>query len=369
MSNAKNIGEVVPDPKLTLNPDQWTDLIVRTYKAGFRVYKRPLLGTGSPGCGKTSAVKEAARVLGMSIPGFEYIHLNPATRPAEELSGIPSLATAADGSLYMRYALPTWLSNLKPDGRGIINIDDGTQGNGEAQKFLAELFLERIARDYDIPEGYMFVLTGNSMSDKAGAVRTMTHLRDRICGVNVKTDPRKWVKWAINHNIHEVVVAFIAFKGEQLDCFDPNEETSPTPRSWEAVSNWLTLTDTIPEVDGKNTYALALIEGEIGKGMAKAFWAFLGLYGRLPDLDDVIAHPTTTPIDPAMDVRYAMVTALAGRANEQNMGAILKYTDRIGTDLSVLCVKVAMQRDQSCLKGKAFTDWAVANEAALHGAW
>ena len=58
-------------------------------------------------------------------------------------------------------------------------------------------------------------------------------------------------------------------------------------------------------------------------------------------------------------VNYALAGALAHRANRENFGNIIKYTNRLPDEFGVLTVTLAMRKDVTLSETQAFTDWSV----------
>src|SRR5262249_12280026 len=58
---------------------------------------------------------------------------------------------------------------------------------------------------------------------------------------------------------------------------------------------------------------LPVVAGCVGEGPAAEFVGFARMYKELPDLDQVLAQPTTTPMPREPAVLYALVGALVAR--------------------------------------------------------
>lgn len=360
---------------VTLSPGEGTNIIVGTYKAG--TYKRTLILTGSPGCGKTSAAREAAKILGWNPddPGvqdtFNYVEINP-TMPADEVGGIPDLVRVEGQATRTDYALPAWFP-LDPDWKGIICLDDALQGDRMMQQTLANLILARNLRGHKLPEGAMIVATGNRMEDKAGVTRTLSHFSDRMCWLNIATDVDAWLNdFAVPKGIDERIIGYILMDKSKLDQFDPDKPKCATPRTWEAINGHINYLDTFSDpkmASVKNKFAHAILGGELGLGEATKFWAFCQLFGKLPDIDDLLKNPSTAKTDYPIDVQYALVVAIANRMDVTTLSAALEYIDRIGPDLTALAFRLAVKRDPSIVdpSNKTFQQWAIKNQELLHG--
>lgn len=342
-----------------LTPSEATSILVGMYKAG--TFKRTPLLRGSPGCGKTSAVRAAAEQL-----GIEYIEINP-TMPADEVGGIPELVRKEGKATRTDYALPAWFPKRseKPDLKAIICLDDALQGDRMMQQVMANLILARNLRGHALPEGVMIVATGNRVEDKAGVTRTLTHFADRMCWLNVRADATAWADdFAIPKGLDQRVIAYILQDKSKLDMFDANAEKCATSRTWEAVSEHLKMIAAEPDTK-RDKVAHAVLGGEIGQGEAIKFWAYCQMWGKLPNALDVLKDPAGASINYKLDEQYALVVSIANVMDETNFGAALQYIDRLGPDLTVLAIKVAVKYHPELTDTDAYLKWCKQNQAVL----
>jgi hypothetical protein len=357
ISHASNIADAV-----FLTPNEGQSLIVGMYKAG-TFHRTPIL-KGSPGCGKTTAVRAAAKELRQLYPDFGYEEINP-TMPADEVGGIPDLIRVQGQVTTTDYALPKWFPR-DPNSRGIICLDDALQGDRMMQNVLANFILGRNLRGHMLPDGWMIVATGNRMEDKAGVTKTLSHLADRMCHINIAIEPKAWVDdYALPKGVDEKIVAYIMMDGSKLDMFDPNAEKCATARTWSAVNGHLKYLDTLSDpklIHVRNKFAQSVLSGELGMGQATEFWAFCDLFGQLPDLDKVLADPDNAPLPAKIDVRYALAIALAKKLDDTTFANGLKYIDRIGQDLTTVVAKLAVKREPKLMKSPAWMKWTVQNQ-------
>lgn len=358
-NDAKN-ASTIP----TLSPSEASTFIVGAYLAG--THKRMPIFKGSPGLGKSAMVKQAADELRKIFPDFGFVNLHP-TMPHDEVGGIPELIRKEGEPTRTDYALPKWFP-LDPASKGIINLDDVAQSDKLMQQVMANLVHDRSLRGYPLPDGWMIVGSGNRVEDGAGVVKTLTHFNDRICDINIAAHVASWVEdFAIPNGIDERIIAYVLSDETKLDQFDPKVAKCATPRSWEAVSNWLKFIGTLPE-DKQTKMAQVLLAGEIGQGEAIRFWAFCQLFGRMPDIDAILADPLNASIEHPLDIQYALVISIAQKLDPNNLQAALQYVDRLGTDLTVLMLKVGMSFKPELQTSQAFLNWSMNNQAALRAA-
>jgi len=313
--------------------------------------KRSLSIEGSPGGGKTSIVQQAATKR-LKI-GFIEKHMP--TMLVEDF-GIPVL-----GEDTLRYLLPDWYPAEGRDDipdEGILLFDDRNQAGADLQKVLANICQARTLHGVPMKAGWMVVSTGNRQSDRAGANRVLSHLRNRETVIELETHLDDWCSYAIDNGVKPEVVSFIRFRPNLLHDFDPQRDQNPTPRSWiEGVS------DVLGTVSPDAEYEC--FKGAIGEGAAAEFVGFMKIFRKLPNPDNIIMNPTTAdvPSDPA--TLYALSGAIAERATENNFERVATYAERMPPEFSVLSISYAARKKPELASTQAFTNWAINHQDVL----
>lgn len=314
--------------------------------------KRAVAIEGAPGGGKTTICQQVAQELGV---GFIEKHMP--TMLVEDF-GVPDMATAGDS---FAYKLPDW---FPAEGRsdipdeGILLFDDRNQANADLQKVLANIQQARNLHGVPLKKGWQVISTGNRQSDRAGANRVLSHLRNRETVYELETHLDDWTAWAIEADVKPEVVAFIRFRPNLLHDFDPQRDQNPTPRSWvEGVSHAL---GTVPSAAEFETF-----KGAVGEGAAAEFVGFVKIYRKLPNPDNIIMNPTTAdvPSDPA--TLYALSGAIAERATESNFERVCTYAERMPPEFSVLSISYASRKKPELASTQAFTNWCVKHQDIL----
>jgi hypothetical protein len=323
-------------------------LIKDTIKALFPL-QRTVCIEGSPGGGKTTIVHEVAKEL--DIPCIER-HMP--TMLVEDFGIL-----FPDGDDQLHYKLPDWFPvKGKAPERGILLFDDRNQANADLQKVLANICQARTLHGVPMPDGWMVVSTGNKQSDRAGANRVLSHLRNRETVIDFDTHLDDWTTWAIDHGVKPEVVAFIRFRPNLLHDFDAQRDQNATPRSWvEGVS------DVLGTVPSEAEYEC--FKGAVGEGAAAEFMGFVKIFRTLPNPDAILLNPTTAdvPKDPA--TLYALSGALADRATESNMERVCTYAERMGGDFSVLTISYAARKKPELANTQAFVHWTLKHQDIL----
>jgi hypothetical protein len=324
-------------------------LLKDTIKSLFPI-QRTISIEGAPGGGKTTIVHEAAKEL--DIPCIER-HMP--TMLVEDFG----ILYPKDSDSTLHYRIPEWFPvKGKAPEKGILLFDDRNQAGADLQKVLANICQARTLHGVAMPDGWQVISTGNRQSDRAGANRVLSHLRNRETVLELDTHLDDSTSWMIEHDVKPVVISFIRFRPGLLHDFDPQRDSNPTPRSWvEGVSDVL---GTVPP-DAE----FECFKGAVGEGAAAEFVGFLRIFRKLPNPDAILLNPTTSevPTDPA--TLYALSGAIAERATEANFERVTTYAERMPPEFSVLTVSYAARKKPELTNTQAFTKWSVAHQDVL----
>jgi hypothetical protein len=319
-----------------------------TLKSLFPI-QRTVCIEGMPGGGKTTVVHEVAKELNIPI-----VERHMPTMLVEDFGIL-----FPKGDTGLQYRVPEWFPiKGKAPEHGILLFDDRNQANADLQKVLANICQARTLHGEQLPSGWMVVSTGNRQSDRAGANRVLSHLRNRETVIEMETHLDDWTTWAIEKQVKPEVISFIRFRPNLLHDFDPQRDQNATPRSWvEGVS------DVLGTVPAEAEYEC--FKGAVGEGAAAEFVGFMKIYRKLPNPDAILLNPTTAdvPTDPA--TLYALSGALAERATENNFDRVVTYTERMPPEFSVLAISYASRKNPDLTSTQAFTKWAMAHQDVL----
>jgi hypothetical protein len=244
-----------------------------------------------------------------------------------------------------------------PDA-GIFLIDELSQADNNAQKILANLVQEREIHGHYVKPNWLIITTGNRQSDRAGANRLLSHLKNRLTTIELDVSLDDWSQWALANNISTEVIAFLRFRPDLLNAFDAQNEANPTPRAWsEGVSAALGAIDPALE--------FPVFKGDVGEGAAAEFCAFLKIFRKLPSPDAILLNPATVEVPNEPATLYALCGALANKCTETNFSRIMTYIARMPQEFSVLFVRDAMRRKPAIQASSDFIKWASGPGAAL----
>lgn len=324
------------------------ELLKETLKTLFPI-QRTVCIEGAPGGGKTTIVHEVAKELDIPI-----VERHMPTMLVEDFGILFPKENKA-----LEYKLPDWfpIKGEAPE-QGILLFDDRNQAPAELQKVLANICQARNLHGTFLPDGWQVISTGNRQSDRAGANRVLTHLRNRETVLELETHLDDSTKWMIDNGVKPEVTSFLRFRPNLLHDFDPQRDQNPTPRSWvEGVSDVLGTVP--PEAE------FECFKGAVGEGAAAEFTGFIRIWRKLPNPDAILMNPTTAdvPKDPA--TLYALSGAIAQRSTDGNFERVCTYAERMPPEFSVLTVSYACRRNPDLANTQAFTKWSLNHQDVL----
>lgn len=318
---------------------------------------------GDPGVGKTAAPKQVARSF--DLPYYQTI---VAQYDAGEMAGLPFIGDkemhdetgAVIGTEKVMIRLrPAYLPGEHEIG--IYNLDELPQAFLANQNICSQIVNEWRVGDHHISRGITIVATGNKPENKAGTTTMPTHLRDRLQFIELEVDADDWLKYSAETGGNPKIRAFIRNNPGKLHKFDVGANSNPTPRSWEKMSAILAM-------DLPQNIRTQAIAGQIGAGVGTEFETWLRVEDRMPDVDEVIAHPEKAPLfgNQHADVAYLLMAALADKTTGKNVENVIKYIRRMpNQEFAAYWATDAFSRDKTLLQTKAVTQWKMTDGAKL----
>jgi hypothetical protein len=146
--------------------------------------------------------------------------------------------------------------------------------------------------------------------------------------LDVEPDVKQWAEWAMDNGIASTVTAFLRWRPELLMSKEiPSEGAFPSPRSWEAVSNILSL-----ELGSHAEREMIL--GTIGEGASTEFAVYLRTSRELPAIAAIVSNQSKADVPKSPAQLYALVTNLAQYTREHKKSA-MKYVSRMPAEFSL----------------------------------
>lgn len=249
---------------------------------------------GPPGIGKSSIVAQVAQAHDLELVDVRLSQLAPT-----DLRGLP---VAEQG--VSRWYPPEFLPG---GGRGVLFLDELNLAPPAMQGVAQQLILERRVGSYVLPSEWFVWAAGNRKEDRASVFDMPVPLANRFLHLHAEPDFDSFKAYALEHRIHEQVVAFLSYRPGLLHKIDPQQPAWPSPRSWTMAS----------ALHGAGLD----IAPAVGIGAAAEFAAFVTLYENLLDLDLILAgEGTDLPFPDEPSIRYATAIGLALRADDAEAG-------------------------------------------------
>ena len=325
-----------------MKPSQLATLLAQAIAAG-----EPVLITGAPGIGKSDIVAQAAALA--------HAHLllsHPAVEDPTNVGGLPWVAKGSKTATFLPFG--NMAKAMQATERTVWFLDDLGQAPAAVQASYMQLLLAGEVNGHKLPGCVTFVAATNRRTDRAGVTGILEPVKSRFSTiVELVTDLDEWCTWALAHNMPIALVAFLRFRPDLLCDFTPSADmvNCPLPRTWANAGRWMNLSPA-------NDPTPAVIQGAVGEGAGTELLAFLSMYRQLPNIDALLLDPAgaTIPTDPA--VLYAITTALATKATEQNFDRITAFADRLlgeqRGEFATLLIRDAIHRDPSLQQTDAF---------------
>ena len=188
---------------------------------------RPVFIWGPPGIGKSALVQEFAAQVGLDCVSLLGSQLAP-----EDLIGVPQIIEGVS-----HFCPPAMIARATPY---CLFLDELNACSHEVQKAFYSLIHERRIGEYHLPEGSVVIGAGNRAQDSAIVKPMSSALLNRMVHVHLKVSHREWLDWAGAHEIHPLILEYIALRPDHLWSQPPkHEEPFSTPRAWHMLSDAL----------------------------------------------------------------------------------------------------------------------------------
>lgn len=304
---------------------------------------------GAPGVGKSAAVRQIAKDLKIDFIDLRLSLLNPV-----DLRGLPSRSKEGNKATWL---IPDFLPNGNHKKNGILFLDEINLAPQSVMSAGYQLILDRKLGNYQVPEGWIIVAAGNRAEDQAAVTKFPAPLANRFIHLELPDpDVDEWKKWAMGNGIVEEVVAFLKKMPQHLFKFPKaGEKAWASPRSWEFASNLFRIGERI--------------DSAVGEGVASEFYAYLRVYEKMPDIEDIL-NGKEKSVPKEHDILYAVSMALAFRAKEEHLDNVFDYIARFPSkEFEVLSIlSMADRSDEmknAIVQNSNWTKWIKDNKEII----
>ncbi len=337
-----------------MRPAQLLTILDREFTSTSEGHHTPVMLWGPPGVGKSDMVRQTAGRHRVPVIDIRLSQMEPS-----DLRGIPFRVEG-----HVEWAVPAILPDAQRHGTsGILFLDEITSAPPSVSAAAYQLILDRRLGEYQVPPGWAIFAAGNRQGDRGVTYTMPAPLANRFSHFDVDTHLDDWVAWAYARGIDERVIGFLRFRPELLFDFDPahNPVAFPSPRSWEFAHRCLQKFGDHPEL------LQGTLQGCVGPAAGIELHAFVNSLDKMPDLDDIIAG-RDVPVPGEIDLQYAVVAALVGRAIKaepdpafkQVCGNILAFAKRFPQREMGVTLVFDMYKavGEIMFQVPAFQDWA-----------
>jgi hypothetical protein len=308
---------------------------------------------GSMGIGKTALAKQIAKDLGFKLVIVSLAQLEPT-----DIGGMRM--PQGDKMITLQ---PDWyvdaeeMAKLKAEGyKGVLYFfDELPQSPVLNMNIFAQIADEYRIGEYVLDRSDCYVMSaGNKLSDKAGTQVMPSHLIDRLTFLEIEANLDDTCNYFAKTGVDHRVISWLRFQPEFLHQFKMGVNAYPTPRSIERsaqIMNW----------DLDDEAMAEAISGQIGRPAYANLKTHMDVHDKCPDIDKLIANPDTAEIVEEPAIMYALCSSLSTKANDKNIGNILKYLKRLpNEEFQAFVLKDALARDNSLKQNKDVRLWASA---------
>jgi MoxR-like ATPase len=319
-----------------MKPSELTEVL---QKIVFANLKLSVMIWGPPGIGKSSIVAQIAQAANLQMIDLRLSQLAPT-----DLRGLP---VADKERQIARWYPPEFLPR---EGQGILFLDEVNLAPPAIQGMAQQLILDRRVGSYSVPEGWFVWAAGNRKEDRAAVFDMPAPLANRFLHFSVVADLNDFCKYALDQDVHEYILSFLAFRPELLHKLDTQSEAWPSPRSWMMANRLL-------------QSGILDISPAVGAAAYAEFSAFFRLQTTLPNVSDILhGAGETIEFPPEMDVRYALLNALVTSAtSDEERGQAFAW-------LSLKAEAEWLQMYSAELEKRGLR-FLVPQDARLAGAW
>lgn len=363
-----------------MNINQLKPIIKSLYNAG-----RTGMVWGAPGIGKSDAFKAAALEIAKEQIGpdavviernqvreyqarggdmrkaFGLFDLRLSQMDPVEVGGLPR-EDESNGT--MAKLPPSWFAHSARDDLpdfGMLLLEELPTAPLSVQTTAYQLALDKVIDDFRMKDGWGTFAAGNRLNDGGSYTKLPNALANRICHIDVESDLDSWVEWAIGAGIDHSLIAFVRFRPELLNTYEEHVTKKlkgfafATERQWHAVHDFL-VNNSVMGANGMlqlavdDTTTMAVMGGLVGTGSAAEYKGFRDVWYKMPSIDGIILSPDTAVVPEDAATQFAVMTALAAKADYNNLGNCFTYCDRFKAmgrhEMMMLFVRDMQRRQQ-----------------------
>lgn len=325
----------------------------------------PMMIWGSPGCGKSSIVRQCADELGIGFIDARLPQMEPC-----DIKGLP--VPDKENKVMNWFINGMWPRG--EDTKGILFLDELSACDKSIAVAAYELILDRrLGSLYSIPDGWMIVAAGNKTTDRAVANTMSSALANRFLHLELETNAASFFEYALTHNFHPSVLGYLRWRPSHLFSMEKQnlERGWPSPRSWENVSKMCYVC--------KNEDILRkMVYGLVGNAVGVEFMEYFKLSEKFDNILDYMLNDKLDIEDKygslrdlEMSQKYAITTALVyhvwrGETDAEEttrINGFFRILEKLSSEFATMGCMAAMQgsdtitSNEACEKLNASEGW------------
>ncbi|WP_107850408.1 hypothetical protein [Oceanimonas marisflavi] len=295
---------------------------------------------------------------------FGFIDLRATDKDPVDMGGLPDKDETTGVMIRL---CPDWFPHTGrtdlPD-HGVLFIDEAPSAPPSVQVTCYQITQEKRIGAYKLKPGWSVAMAGNRVTDSGASFKMPAPLANRIQHLHVSSDSTYWLNEVASIiELEPLVQAFIRFRPDLLNTFEAHlehgrkEMAFATERSWQKLSDILKAS---PRLLDDRVSLMMLTAGTVGEAQAVEFCSFVQIWQDMPDIDQILADPVQAPVEFNAATTYAVLTALAHRAESKTFAAIMAYLTRLSPEYAVAGIKTVNSRDngREIYATEAFIKWS-----------
>ena len=292
----------------------------KTPEGAYRVplaAQRPVYLIGPPGVGKTAAVAQTARALGIGFAAYTMTH-----HTRQSALGLPLIVhrtlngedCAVTEYTVSEIVADVWAKAESGAETGILFLDEINCVSESLMPAMLQLLQYKTFGVHALPRGWMIVCAGNPPRYNRYAHTFDAVVMDRLRVIEVEPDFAAWQGYMAGHGAHPLVRSYLTLRSE--DFYVSDGDRMVTARSWTDLSDMmlaLEAEDIAPEEALFGQYLQ--VETVAGRfGMYARLCADVG--ARLDEAVESGALPRALPFDEGVFAALFLAERLARMAGE-----------------------------------------------------
>lgn len=298
--------------------------------------------SGSPGIGKSEIVRGIANEFKLKL-----IDHRLSTSTPEDLSGLPRFTE--DGKATFAPFTEMFPTDDMPIPEGyqgwLLFLDEFNSASKAVQAAAYKLVLDKAVGQRRLHPKVAIVCAGNKTSDRAIVNNLSTAMQSRLIHINMVLSHKEWMEdVAYKRNYDSRIIAYLNYKPNNLSDFTPdhNNDTYTCPRTWSFMNDLIKGKEfsTQKNAEGIEFYEMdrkaSLYAGTITPSVATDFITYTKVFQNLPSVGTIIANPQGAPIPSDTGSRFAVISHLVEKAEDNNFEKITEYISRFESSMRVL---------------------------------